>query len=92
MSFGHLVCMELTIISLTTQLINMQLEDRTPNIKKNEDGSFDIYIQHESPGAEREDNWLPCPEKEFYMILRAYGPDESIIEQTCNLPVIEVVK
>ncbi|MBC1781371.1 DUF1214 domain-containing protein [Listeria welshimeri] len=65
----------MTIISLTTQLINMQLEDRTPNIKKNEDGSFDIYIQHESPGAEREDNWLPCPEKEFYMILRAYGPD-----------------
>lgn len=49
--------------------------DLTPNIKKNEDGSFDIYIQHESPGAEREDNWLPCPEKEFYMILRAYGPD-----------------
>ncbi|WP_415623766.1 DUF1214 domain-containing protein [Listeria welshimeri] len=53
--------MELTIISLTTQLINMQLEDRTPNIKKNEDGSFDIYIQHESPGAEREDNWLTLP-------------------------------
>ncbi|MBF2573828.1 DUF1254 domain-containing protein [Listeria welshimeri] len=66
--------------------------DRTPNIKKNEDGSFDIYIQHESPGAEREDNWLPCPEKEFYMILRAYGPDESIIEQTWIPPVIEVVK
>ncbi|MBC2298642.1 DUF1214 domain-containing protein [Listeria welshimeri] len=35
--------------------------DRTPNIKKNEDGSFDIYIQHESPGAEREDNWLTLP-------------------------------
>lgn len=61
MSFGHLVCMELTIISLKTQLINMQLEDRTPNIKKNEDCSFDIYIQHESPGAEREDNWLTLP-------------------------------
>lgn len=35
--------------------------DLTPNIKKNEDGSFDIYIQHESPGAEREDNWLTLP-------------------------------
>lgn len=34
----------------------------------------------------------PYPDKKFYMILRAYGPDESIIEQSCNLPVIEVVK
>lgn len=66
--------------------------DRTPDVKKNEDGSFDIYIQYKSPGADKEDNWLPCPEKEFYMILRAYGPDESIIEQTWVPPVIEVVK
>lgn len=34
----------------------------------------------------------PYPDKKFYMILRAYGPDESIIEQTWITPVTEVVK
>lgn len=66
--------------------------DRTPNIKKNKDGSFDIYIQHEYPDADKEENWLPCPAKEFYMILRAYDPDKSIIEQTWIPPTINVVQ
>jgi len=32
-----------------------------PNMKKNADGSLTLYIQHESPGADKEANWLPAP-------------------------------
>ena len=38
------------------------------------DGSLDIFIQHESPGADRESNWLPAPDDLFNLILRLYWP------------------
>ena len=39
--------------------------DRTPGLKYNEDGSLDIYLQHDSPGPDEESNWLPTPAGEF---------------------------
>ena len=35
-----------------------------------------VYVQKESPGADREANWLPAPEGPFQMILRLYWPKE----------------
>jgi len=42
------------------------LKDRCPisarqNLKSNPDGSTDLYIQKDSPGADKEANWLPAP-------------------------------
>jgi hypothetical protein len=64
-------------------------------LKFNEDGSLDIYIQHESPGKDKEANWLPAPQDRFVLMLRMYWPkdkDPSIIDGTWKPPAVKVVK
>jgi len=45
-----------------------------PDMKKNEDGSLTLYIQKDSPGADKESNWLPSPDGPIYMVMRLYWP------------------
>jgi DNA sulfur modification protein DndE len=60
-------------------------------LKRNADGSLDIYIQHESPGADEEGNWLPAPEGAFNLTLRMYWPKAekpSILDGTWTPPSV----
>jgi hypothetical protein len=62
--------------------------------KYNEDGSLDLYIQNESPGKDKESNWLPAPKGEFVLMLRLYWPQEtnpSIINGTWQPPAVKMV-
>jgi hypothetical protein len=45
-----------------------------PQMKKNADGSLTIYIQKDSPGADKESNWLPAPNDLIYLVMRLYWP------------------
>ena len=45
-----------------------------PTLKKNADGSLTLYIQKDSPGADRESNWLPAPNGPMYLAMRLYWP------------------
>jgi hypothetical protein len=45
-----------------------------PEMKKNADGSLTLYIQKESPGADKKANWLPAPNDTIYLVLRLYWP------------------
>jgi len=45
-----------------------------PDLKKNADGSLTIYIQKDSPGADKESNWLPAPDDTIYLVMRLYWP------------------
>lgn len=47
------------------------------SMKKNADGSLTVYIQKDSPGADREDNWLPAPDGSIYLVMRLYWPKET---------------
>ena len=69
----------------------LQREPRN-NLKANPDGSVDLYIQHESPGKDKESNWLPAPKDEFVLMLRMYWPKEkppSILDGTWKVPEVK---
>ena len=52
-------------------------------MKRDADGGVTIYVQN-SPGADKESNWLPAPEGPFFLFLRAYLPEDDIVNQTCS--------
>ena len=65
------------------------------NLKPNADGSVDLYIQNESPGADKESNWLPAPKDKFILMMRLYWPKEtppSIIDGTWKIPQVKAVQ
>ena len=57
-------------------------------LKENRDGSLTLYIQHESPGADKESNWLPVPKDEFNLAMRLYWPGKEILEGAWKMPEI----
>ncbi len=45
--------------------------------RTNPDGSFDVYIQADPPGGDKDANWLPAPRSKFELVLRLYWPTQS---------------
>ncbi|WP_426611336.1 DUF1254 domain-containing protein [Bradyrhizobium sp. McL0616] len=56
------------------------LGTKNKNLKSNPDGSLTIYVQHESPGPDKESNWLPAPEGDFSLYTRTYWPKPEVNE------------
>ena len=56
--------------------------------RANADGSVDIYIQNESPGKDKESNWLPAPRGEFTLMLRMYWPQEPVLDESWYPPAV----
>ncbi len=48
-----------------------------PGMKTNPDGSLTLYIQKDSPGKDKESNWLPAPNGPIYLVMRLYWPKET---------------
>ena len=63
--------------------------DRTAGLRTEADGSLEILIQHESPGKDRESNWLPAPPGEFSLMMRAYVPRRTFLDRTWKLPPVK---
>jgi hypothetical protein len=64
------------------------------DLKYNPDGSLDLYIQNESPGKDKEANWLPAPKGAFILMMRLYYPRENppILDGTWKAPPVRVVR
>jgi hypothetical protein len=60
-------------------------------MKKNEDGSVDLYFGPKAP-AGLESNWIPTENKEPYVWLRLYGPEEAFWNKSFTLPDVELIK
>ena len=57
-------------------------------LTKNQDGSLTIYIQKDSPGAEREANWLPAPDGPIYLVMRLYWPEPPALDGSWQPPSV----
>jgi hypothetical protein len=59
------------------------------SLTKNPDGSLDLYLQHATPGADKERNWLPTPaDSRFLLTLRLYWPKPEALDGTWLPPAI----
>jgi hypothetical protein len=65
--------------------------DRTPGLETGDDGSVTVYIQHDSPGPDKESNWLPSPGGAFRPVMRMYNPRREILDGRYVLPAIRKV-
>jgi len=57
-----------------------------PQMKKDADGGLTIYIQHESPGKDKEANWLPAPKGPFATYMRLYWPKQAALDGSWTQP------
>ncbi len=64
--------------------------DRSPQLRANRDGSYDIFIQPTPPSGERIVNWLPAPKGKFALVWRAYLPKAELLDGSVRLPPVTV--
>jgi hypothetical protein len=65
--------------------------DRTPGLQTDPDGSVTVYLQSDSPGPDKEANWLPTPAGAFRPIMRMYQPQQPVLDGTYVLPAVRKV-
>ena len=61
----------------------------------NPDGSVDLYIQADSPGKDKEANWLPAPKGKFVLVMRIYQPRKdppSILDGSWTPPPVQKMR
>lgn len=73
-------------------LTRYSIGDRTPGLKLGADGSLEIYIQNENPGADKASNWLPAPAGPFFFVARLYGPKDPVLKGKWKLPRLTETK
>jgi hypothetical protein len=59
---------------------------------RNADGGITFYIQNESPGADKEANWLPAPKSPFILYTRLYWPKPEALNGKWKQPPVQRVQ
>ena len=87
-AFWSLTMYELPASLLVANPLNRFLinSPMLPNLKRDADGGLTLYLQKDSPGKEKESNWLPAPNGPFWTILRMYWPEADAVEGKWTQP------
>jgi hypothetical protein len=76
---------------LVNNPINRYAVSSYDSLKRNPDGSLDIYVQKDSPGAEKAANWLPAPSGKFVLMARLYWPKPEAVSGVWTMPGVQKV-
>ena len=89
-AFWSLTMYELPASLLVANPINRYLlnSPMLPQLKRDADGGLTLLIQNESPGKDKEANWLPAPKGPFIMFLRLYWPKAEALEGEWTAPKV----
>ena len=89
-AFWSLTMYEMPASLLVANPLNRYLlnSPMLPQFKRDADGGITFYIQHQSPGADKEANWLPAPEGAFVVFMRLYWPQTEALEGTWTEPMM----
>lgn len=90
-AFWSLTMYELPASLLTANPLNRYLinSPMLPDLKKDTDGGLTIYVQHESPGKDKDSNWLPAPKGPFFAVMRLYWPKPEALKGEWKAPALE---
>lgn len=93
-AFWSLTMYELPSSLLVANPLNRYLinSPMLQDLKHDADGGVMLYIQHDSPGKEKESNWLPAPNGPFIIFLRLYWPKPAALDGTWKQPPLLLVK
>ncbi len=68
------------------------LGTKNRDLKPNADGSLTLYVQPDSPGKDKESNWLPAPKGEdFSLYVRAYWPQQAALDGQWTPPAVKKI-
>ena len=62
-----------------------------PSLKRDADGGLTLYVQHDSPGGDKEPNWLPAPGGPFFVVMRLYWPKPDALNGKWTAPPLQKV-
>jgi hypothetical protein len=93
-AFWSITMYELPASLLVTNPLDRYLinSPMLPQLKRDDDQGITLYIQNESPGEDKESNWLPAPTGPFWVTVRLYWPKEEALNGTWKLPPMQRVK
>lgn len=93
-SFWSLTMYEQPASLLVANPINRYLlnSPMLPQFTKDADGGLTLLVQNESPGNDKEANWLPAPKGPFSAILRLYWPKEEALNGKWTAPPLKKVE
>ena len=91
-NFWAITTYDLQTASYIRNLEKSSIDSTQKQVKKNKDGSVDIYFGPKAPKG-KESNWLPTdPKRRFFLLARFYGPEPALFDGSFELNDIELLK
>jgi len=87
-AFWSLTLYELPSSLLSANALNRYLINSSmlPGLQRDADGGVSLYVQHGSPGAGKDSNWLPAPAGAFFVVMRLYWPKAAALDGKWKAP------